>query len=663
MGGKALKEVETRRYERDEYLELEREVLDKVSSFLPDDIRCEAIKAYHTKPSFGDMDIVIEHISSKEHIEELFKQWGVKEVSKNSNCWSTHYNDFQVDFIFVEQEYYQSTLDYFAYNDIGNLLGRISRRFDFKLGHRGLNYMLMDKTSLLKDINVTNDYQEALEFIGYDYERFKRGFDTLEEMFEYVIDNKNFDPSVFALENRNHDARMRDAKRPNYNKFLKFIEGKEFPHVMPINKEQAYQRACETFPEFEAEVKQVKHDLKIKKMVKQKFNGLTISEITGFKGTELGLFYKFVNKESAKIQDFDDFVLRSTDEELDLFTKVVKSRFDKDVGFHSFIYEKSMMKYLKEELGCSTNQLKKIGRSFETKNMMKYSVTEGQPLGLVPNGTAYIYNANTYSAMLKSEYGIDISSKSLSLVSCGLDRFKRFDIIESEKQIPSVIQSLEDTRMRVKEKENIQKEKKKKKERNNRFVNKINEVLEDSGKKDFACIDIEMYEKDHSKLTEVGITYFDKKGNIQTEHYLVQENLDFRNGEYVPDNRDNFNFGETKVAPLEEIVQIAKERLTDAKFIVGNVVQEDLKHLFSKQELDKFREKCVDTSAMLSRIDNTHEDAKKERVNILRMCQYLNIKAENLHNAGNDSRCNFMALDKVIDIYQGKIKHKSKQKP
>ena len=30
MGGKALKEVETRRYERDEYLELEREVLDKV---------------------------------------------------------------------------------------------------------------------------------------------------------------------------------------------------------------------------------------------------------------------------------------------------------------------------------------------------------------------------------------------------------------------------------------------------------------------------------------------------------------------------------------------------------------------------------------------------------------------------------------------------------
>ena len=126
MGGKALKEVETRRYERDEYLELEREVLDKVSSFLPDDIRCEAIKAYHTKPSFGDMDIVIEHISSKEHIEELFKQWGVKEVSKNSNCWSTHYNDFQVDFIFVEQEYYQSTLDYFAKTMFG---GNVKVRF------------------------------------------------------------------------------------------------------------------------------------------------------------------------------------------------------------------------------------------------------------------------------------------------------------------------------------------------------------------------------------------------------------------------------------------------------------------------------------------------------------------------------------------------------
>lgn len=663
MGGKALKEVETRRYERDEYLKLEKEVLDKVSSFLPDDIRCEAIKAYHTKPSFGDMDIVIEHISSKEHIEELFKQWGVKEVSKNSNCWSTHYNDFQVDFIFVEQEYYQSTLDYFAYNDIGNLLGRISRRFDFKLGHRGLNYMLMDQTSLLKDINVTNDYKEALEFIGYDYERFRQGFDTLEEMFEYVVDNVNFDPSVFAFENRNHDARMRDAKRPNYNKFLKFIEGKEFPNVMPIDKQQAYERACEIFPEFDAEVKQVKHELKIKKMVKQKFNGSKISEITGFIGTDLGLFYRFVNKESAKISDFDDFVLRSTDEELDSFTKVVKSRFDKDVGFHSFIFEKSMLKHLKEEFGYSTKQLKEISKSFETKNMMKYSFLEGQPLGLSPNGTAYIYNANTYSAMLKAEHGIEISATQLSSIKCSLDKFKRFDVIESEKQIPSVIQRLEETRLRVQEKANIQKEKRQKKDRNKRFSNRINEVLEDTSKKDFACIDMEMYEKDHKKVTEVGITYFDKNGKIQTEHYLVQENLALRNGQYVVDNRDNFNFGETKIASLEEIIKIAKEKLSEVKYIVGNSVQDDLKRLFAEHEVERFREKCVDTSAMLSRIDDTHEDAKKEKVNILRMCNYLNIEAKNLHNAGNDSRCNFMALDKVIDIYQGKIKNKTKQKP
>ena len=60
MGGNALKNTETRRYERDEYFALVETVLARLRS-LPSfrERRMAAIPAYGTKESFGDMDVLV----------------------------------------------------------------------------------------------------------------------------------------------------------------------------------------------------------------------------------------------------------------------------------------------------------------------------------------------------------------------------------------------------------------------------------------------------------------------------------------------------------------------------------------------------------------------------------------------------------------------------
>jgi hypothetical protein len=45
--------------------------------------------------------------------------------------------NFQIDLIFTKPKFYESSLNYFAYNDLGNLLGRGAEQISGKLGASG----------------------------------------------------------------------------------------------------------------------------------------------------------------------------------------------------------------------------------------------------------------------------------------------------------------------------------------------------------------------------------------------------------------------------------------------------------------------------------------------------------------------------------------------
>jgi hypothetical protein len=238
---------------------------------------------------------------------------GTGEITRNGSILSFEYNELQVDLIHSTGVCYGYALDYFSWNDLGNLIGRIAHKFGLKHGHRGLLLPVRDGDNLVSEIVLTTNYSRTLTFLGFDVIDFYKGFNTLNEIFQYVATSENFNPEFYKLENLNTIARTRDRKRVSYNSFLKFIDALDsvkYPEPSP-DKSQYLVKIFQAFPAARQQFDDIIKSLMIKKLVKQRFNGCLISEYTALTGKELGMFMRSI-KNNPMFSD--SFILCMSDE-------------------------------------------------------------------------------------------------------------------------------------------------------------------------------------------------------------------------------------------------------------------------------------------------------------------------------------------------------------
>lgn len=287
MGGNALKNthnLDSKRMNLEEY----EHVKEWVTNFLDDlGITYSHTKFYHTKTDFGDIDVVVSR--GNDAVDKIRTNLLLAEMpmtsqmtmAENTDFLSTLYNEHQIDFIFVEPEQLLSASTYYSYNDIWNLLGKVIKTHEYKLGWQGLLYTYRDGNHYKKDIVLTYDLMEALEIMGLSVERYKQGFETHKDMFDYVISSKAFDASKFELKNLNHRNRVRDRKRKTYNMFLEYIDNKDFPE--PI----ALEHPVNVYPHLQGIIDEMDNKFKDKKRAKEIINGNVICALTGLKNVDV----------------------------------------------------------------------------------------------------------------------------------------------------------------------------------------------------------------------------------------------------------------------------------------------------------------------------------------------------------------------------------------
>lgn len=324
MGGNAIKTVPVRRYSREEYEAL----CDKVHRIFAEDprvrgTRYEILGHFDSKESWGDCDILIEE--SRESYQRprpggfyagLFE---TKELHENGPVISLEHNEFQIDFIETPRDEFDFASVYYRFNDLGNLCGKTARQLGLRYGFRGLDYVLRDGVGdSVGVINVTKNPEEALRFMGYDWDRFQKGFEDLEELFQFAASSRYFNGPSYALENLNHVDRIRDRKRATYQAFLTWLE------EHPERKLQTYfasptaffPQIRRAFPEFAMEYDLLNSKLAKKSAMKMKFNGVIISELTGLKTIELGIFMRCFREWFKTEDDLIDYVLYVSKETL-----------------------------------------------------------------------------------------------------------------------------------------------------------------------------------------------------------------------------------------------------------------------------------------------------------------------------------------------------------
>lgn len=127
MGGNALKHTDIRRYGVYEYFKL----FEKIKSMVPKEWRPRLLQAYFQKESFGDMDIMIYAEGIKDDFQKQLQEiFNPTDIVSNSNVISLDYKNLQIDFIITPDKNWDSAYTFFAWNDLGNFVGKIAHGFD-----------------------------------------------------------------------------------------------------------------------------------------------------------------------------------------------------------------------------------------------------------------------------------------------------------------------------------------------------------------------------------------------------------------------------------------------------------------------------------------------------------------------------------------------------
>lgn len=309
MGGNAIPFSE--RFSNEEYASVQAETVSFIEGmWLKQGDHFKIVKAYRNKEDFGDLDIVIAKscITIEDFLFLAEKHSRVSKIVRNTDVVSIAYQvNFidsskivQLDFIFVDN--INVAANYFDFNDLGNLLGRIAHKMGFKFGHDGLKYVFRDGDNVYAEKIISTDWTEILPFMGYSFEEWNKGFNDLEDIFKFVASGKYFNPEIYLLHNRNYKARTRDSKRKTYNEFLRWCEetkSKDFYYPWPDDvelkemvKTLALQQSFRVFPRWgEIYVEEVTAHLEQLKM-KLWWNGDIARTVTGLEGKELGMFMK-----------------------------------------------------------------------------------------------------------------------------------------------------------------------------------------------------------------------------------------------------------------------------------------------------------------------------------------------------------------------------------
>lgn len=151
---------------------------------------------------------------------------------------------------------------------------------------------------------------------------------------------------------------------------------------------------------------------------------------------------------------------------------------------------------------------------------------------------------------------------------------------------------------------------------------------------------MEFWEKKQHIILELGFSVLDTKTNkIISKNIVILEHLNKKNGKYVPDEKFNFQFGETLFLKEKDAWELFNRTLEEADYYIGHAIKNDLRRL--KKEL---RNKQVfDTMKMT----NHYQFGFDQKMNLQKLATSLELNPQHLHNAGNDA---FYTLESALKL-------------
>lgn len=305
MGGNLLKRfnLPQSRIPNSEYNEIAKEIIAifKNSAYTP--VICQAPPSLRKKESHGDIDFVFGingptkwlfrqgnswlSLPIDEFIEKTF---GYKPIC-NDSTYSFPYKGYQMDIKVLQAKDLRSYVHYNSWGDTSNLMGRVFHKMGLSYGHSGLTFYIRksmfdndllwsNDDHIIRQVVLSQDMREICDIGGFDYKKWAEGFDTEEDVFQFIASSKFFRKDIFLLENLNHINRVRNKKRSFYCNFLNWCET-----VNPLDNTNSFldKRVYsvilqDRFPHLRAEIGDAFFNYKLDGLIKNRINGKILME-------------------------------------------------------------------------------------------------------------------------------------------------------------------------------------------------------------------------------------------------------------------------------------------------------------------------------------------------------------------------------------------------
>lgn len=182
----------------------------------------------------------------------------------------------------------------------------------------------------------------------------------------------------------------------------------------------------------------------------------------------------------------------------------------------------------------------------------------------------------------------------------------------------------------------------------NRLKDAVN--LVQNGLVPLICIDVEAWERQLLKVTEVGIAIYDPALGpslfpaIETTHLIVKEHLNMVNGRFVPDKKHQFNGAKLYIISQREMAEFVRNLLLrfPRYAFVG--------HNFSG-DVDWLRSLGINVPLDVPVIDvaDIWQLLRNAGGTLHGVLEFLDIPHYNLHNAANDAYYTLLAALVITD--------------
>lgn len=305
------------RMPRTEYLAVEAAMRDHLDRVIPGGYRIP--RYYGNKPDFGDLDVLVADRPDWEALRvQIASDLGITQSRRVGHVFSTVFRGLQTDFFTVPGEYLEATYNFMSFNDLGNFLGRMVRRFDLKYGERGLSHVFRRGDGHYKnDLPITTDFAAICAFLGLDHERWRAGFASLESIYEWVIESPFFSVVPY-LDETEGELESRKRERTTVLRFVEWLRARGIDRRPDFAERSEYLPfVILSFPEARLDEKiAAERDAEVRAArIAAKFNGKRVIAIRPeLSGRALG---DFIMAFKASFADFDSFVLDAPEAEIE----------------------------------------------------------------------------------------------------------------------------------------------------------------------------------------------------------------------------------------------------------------------------------------------------------------------------------------------------------